>query len=125
MFSPAVLDDYRELPRGFHHMDGVFGIAGPGIDPRPGATAHLYDIAPTALYLAGLQAPRDGWPGPDRVPPGGPGGRIARFRIEAMDLPLAGEGAEATPYSAEEEAQIEESLRNLGTCSRTLNPTDG
>jgi hypothetical protein len=29
-------------------------------------------------------------------------------------LPLAGEGAEAKPYSAEEEAQIEESLRNLG-----------
>ncbi len=31
-----------------------------------------------------------------------------------MDLPLAGEGTEAAPYSAEEEAQIEESLRNLG-----------
>jgi hypothetical protein len=31
-----------------------------------------------------------------------------------MDLPRAGEGAEAKPYSAEEEAQIEESLRNLG-----------
>ena len=34
--------------------------------------------------------------------------------IEAMDLPLAGEGAEAAAYSPEEEAQIEESLRNLG-----------
>ena len=34
--------------------------------------------------------------------------------FEKMDLPLAGEGAETTPYSEEEEAQIEESLRNLG-----------
>jgi hypothetical protein len=34
--------------------------------------------------------------------------------IEAMDLPLAGEGVASTPYSAEEEAQIEESLKNLG-----------
>jgi hypothetical protein len=33
---------------------------------------------------------------------------------EDMDLPLAGAGSAATPYSAEEEAQIEESLRNLG-----------
>jgi hypothetical protein len=31
-----------------------------------------------------------------------------------MDLPLAGSGVEAKPYSAEEEAMIEESLRNLG-----------
>nr|MBA2599463.1 hypothetical protein [Actinomycetota bacterium] len=35
-------------------------------------------------------------------------------QVETMDLPLAGAGSEATPYSAEEEAQIEESLRNLG-----------
>jgi hypothetical protein len=35
-------------------------------------------------------------------------------KIEAMQLPNAGEGAEAKPYSAEEEAEIEESLRNLG-----------
>jgi hypothetical protein len=34
--------------------------------------------------------------------------------VAEMDLPLAGAGAEASPYSADEEAQIEESLRNLG-----------
>jgi hypothetical protein len=33
---------------------------------------------------------------------------------KTMELSNAGEGASATPYSAEEEAQIEESLRNLG-----------
>jgi hypothetical protein len=34
--------------------------------------------------------------------------------MKDMDLPDAGSGAEKTPYSADEEAQIEESLRNLG-----------
>jgi predicted AlkP superfamily phosphohydrolase/phosphomutase len=109
LFSPSVLTDYRDLPRGFHHMDGIFGIAGPDARMQSGARASLYDIAPTALHLAGLKIPRmDGrvleeFLTGDRPPV-----------IEDMELPLAGEGAEAAPYSAEEEAQIEESLRNLG-----------
>ncbi|MDQ4146067.1 MAG: alkaline phosphatase family protein [Actinomycetota bacterium] len=113
LYSPGVLDDYRKLPRGFHAMEGIFGIAGPGIPPQSGLEADLYDVAPTALYLAGL-----------KVPEGLDGKVLTQFlpgfedenpvRIEAMDLPLAGEGAEASPYSDEEEAQIEESLRNLG-----------
>jgi predicted AlkP superfamily phosphohydrolase/phosphomutase len=109
LFSPSVLTDYRDLPRGFHHMDGIFGIAGPGAKNESGARASLYDIAPTALHLAGLKIPHmDGrvleeFLTGDRAPV-----------IEDMDLPLAGEGAEAAPYSAAEEAQIEESLRNLG-----------
>jgi predicted AlkP superfamily phosphohydrolase/phosphomutase len=113
LFSPSVLTDYRDSPRGFHHMDGIFGIAGPGIDPRAGVTARLYDIAPTALYLADCGSP----PSDGEV--------LSRFlptsltaerqpRAASGPLPLAGEGAEAKPYSAEEEAQIEESLRNLG-----------
>ena len=109
LFSPSVLTDYRDLPRGFHHMDGIFGIAGPDVKRQAGARASLYDIAPTALHLAGLKVPHmDGrvleeFLMGDRAPV-----------IEDMELPLAGEGAEAAPYSAEEEAQIEESLRNLG-----------
>jgi predicted AlkP superfamily phosphohydrolase/phosphomutase len=113
LYSPGVLDDYRNLPRGFHQMDGIFGVAGPGIPPQSGLEGHLYDIMPTALYLADLKIPEglDGkvlshaLPGfADRKP----------AQIEKMELPLAGEGAVATPYSEEEEAQIEESLRNLG-----------
>ncbi|MDP9068670.1 MAG: alkaline phosphatase family protein [Actinomycetota bacterium] len=112
-YSPGVLDDYRRLPRGFHHMDGIFGVAGPGISPRSGAQAHLYDIAPTALYLAGCALPEmDGRVLEELLPPDLLAER--RVRIEAMELPLAGEGAEAAAYSEEEEAQIEESLRNLG-----------
>lgn len=113
LYSPRVLDDYRALPRGFHHMDGIFGIAGPGIEPAGGLKASLYDIMPTALYLAGLKVPEvDGrvlteWLPRSMVETTPP-------VVEAMDLPLAGSGAEASPYSAEDEAAIEESLRNLG-----------
>ncbi len=112
-YSPAILDDYRRLPRGFHHMDGIFGIAGPGVAARDGAKAHLYDIAPTALYLAGCTLPEmDGRVLEELLPPELLTERSVR--VQNMDLPLAGEGAEAEAYSAEEEAQIEESLRNLG-----------
>lgn len=113
LYSPGVLTDYRHLPRGFHHLDGIFGITGPGVAARSGLEANLLDIAPTALYLAGLKVPEvDGRVLAELLPHA-----LLRERpvvVEAMHLPLAGEGAEASPYSAEEEAQIEESLRNLG-----------
>jgi predicted AlkP superfamily phosphohydrolase/phosphomutase len=110
LFSPSVITDYRALPRGFHHLDGIFGIAGPGIAARAGCEASLYDVMPTALHLAGLKVPEtDGRVLSDLLPED-----MAPARPEAMDLALAGAGAEAAPYSAEEEAQIEESLRNLG-----------
>ncbi len=113
LFSPSVFDDYRDLPRGFHRMDGIFGLAGPGIEGRKGLKAHLYDIAPTALYLAGCKLPpMDGRVLVDLLDQD----EVVKSPPETveMDLPTAGEGAESTPYSAEEEAQIEESLRNLG-----------
>jgi predicted AlkP superfamily phosphohydrolase/phosphomutase len=113
LYSPEVLDDYTALPRGFHHLDGIFGIAGPGVAARSGLRASLYDIAPTALYLAGLASPPvDGRVLTDLLPT-----QLVEERPAAttdMQLPRAGEGAEAGPYSADEEAQIEESLRNLG-----------
>ena len=113
LYSPGILDDYRGLPRGFHHMDGIFGIAGPGIDPRDGLQASLYDIMPTALYLAGLKIPEvDGRVLSEWLPPEMVSGTPPV--VEPMELPLAGAGAEASPYSAEDEAAIEESLRNLG-----------
>ena len=113
LFSASVITDYVDLPRGFHHIDGIFGIAGPGIEPAAGERAHLYDVAPTALYLAGCKLPEmDG----EVLTRFLPDALVAErpVTIQSMELPLAGEGAEALPYSAEEEAQIEESLRNLG-----------
>ncbi|HET7483515.1 MAG TPA: alkaline phosphatase family protein, partial [Actinomycetota bacterium] len=113
LFSPAAITDYRDLPRGFHHDDGIFGIAGPGVEVRSGAKAHLYDVAPTALYLAGCKLPpMDGEVLTRYLPKALTSQRPVV--VEPMDLPLAGAGAEAPAYSAEEEAQIEESLRNLG-----------
>jgi predicted AlkP superfamily phosphohydrolase/phosphomutase len=110
LFSAGILTDYRDLPRGFHHMDGVFGVAGPGVEPKDGLTASLYDIAPTALHLAGCPLPSmDGRVLTDLLP-----SSFSDAPRTADGLPLAGEGVEAKPYSAEEEAQIEESLRNLG-----------
>jgi predicted AlkP superfamily phosphohydrolase/phosphomutase len=110
LFSPAVITDYRELPRGFHHLDGIFGIAGPGIAARAGCEASVYDVMPTALHLAGLKVPEtDGRVLSDLLPDD-----MGGWQSQAMDLQLAGAGAQAAPYSAEEEAQIEESLRNLG-----------
>jgi predicted AlkP superfamily phosphohydrolase/phosphomutase len=113
LFSPSILDDYRHLPRGFHRMDGIFGVAGPGIAARSGLTASLYDIAPTSLYLAGCKLPEmDGRVLEELLPADLLSGRPVE--IADLDLPNAGEGAEGSPYSADEEAQIEESLRNLG-----------
>ncbi len=113
LHAPHILTDVRSFPRGFHHMDGIFGITGPGIESRSGLRARLYDIAPTALYLADLKIPRmDGRVLTDFLPET----MVAEHppRIEEMDLPNAGQGIAETPYSAEEEAQIEDSLRNLG-----------
>lgn len=94
-------------------MDGVFGIAGPGVEAKDGLRASLNDVMPTALYLAGLKIPEvDGKVLTDLLPT-----ELLVSRppvVEAMDLPLAGAGVEAQPYSAEEEAMIEESLKNLG-----------
>jgi predicted AlkP superfamily phosphohydrolase/phosphomutase len=113
LYSPSILDDYRDLPRGFHQIDGIFGLAGPGILPDSGLTASIYDIAPTGLYLAGCKLPpMDGRVLSEYLP----ASMLAERPVEIaeMDLPMAGAGAEVPAYSAEEEAQIEESLRNLG-----------
>ena len=113
IYSPEVLDDVRELPRGFHHMDGMFALSGPGIDSRGGARASIYDIAPTALYLAGLKVPSglDGEVLTRLLPQG----LLESRPVEVADLHLAGRSPSSEgPYSAEEEAAIEDSLRNLG-----------
>jgi len=113
LYSSDVLTDYRALPRGFHHMNGIFGVAGPGVPDASGLSASVLDIAPTTLYLAGLDLPMmDGRVITEALPEGMVVGRPVTVR--PMDLPLAGAGTESSPYSAEEEQQIEESLRNLG-----------
>jgi hypothetical protein len=101
------------MPRGFHHMDGIFGILGPGVKASADNRASVYDIAPTALYVAGLDLPAmDGRVLVEHLPAGMLDSRPVR--VVDMDLPLAGAGIESSPYTADEEARIEETLRNLG-----------
>jgi predicted AlkP superfamily phosphohydrolase/phosphomutase len=114
LFSPPVITDHRQLPRGFHHLDGIFGVAGPGIGPQKGLRANVYDIMPTALYLAGLKIPEglDGRVLREALPQDMVSSRPPR--IEPMTLPLAGQGNHARPYTEQEEKQVEASLRSLG-----------
>jgi predicted AlkP superfamily phosphohydrolase/phosphomutase len=113
LYSDSALTDFRDLPRGFHHMDGIFGITGPGIGGSSDNRAGVCDIAPTTLYLAGLDVPAsDGRVLTEHLPQKMLKSRPAK--VVDMDIPLAGEGIESSPYTAEEEARIEETLRNLG-----------
>jgi predicted AlkP superfamily phosphohydrolase/phosphomutase len=113
LYSTSALTDYLALPRGFHHMDGIFGISGPRVASGRAPEASLYDIAPTSLYLAGLeQLPSDGRVLTELLPTAMVEGRAPKEF--SGPVTLAGEGAEASPYSAADEALIEESLRNLG-----------
>ncbi|MGH2702718.1 MAG: alkaline phosphatase family protein [Actinomycetota bacterium] len=113
LHAPAVLEDRRELPAGFHHMDGIFGIAGPGIPARSGLNASVCDITPTALYLGGLAIPPvDGRPLTELLPET----MVAARPVTTLEsaVPSAGEDTQAQPYSPDEEAQVEQALKQLG-----------
>ena len=112
IFHTEPFTDLSHMPRGAHHPDGIVIVAGRGA--RAGATvdARVLDVTPTLLYLAGAQIPE------------GLDGRVITSAFE--DDFLAGDPVRTTaamgsqerdqesPYSAEEEALIEESLRGLG-----------
>jgi hypothetical protein len=113
LYADSALSDFRDMPRGFHHMDGIYGITGPGIGASGNDVASVCDIAPTSLYLAGLDVPAsDGRVLVEHLPQHMLDARPVQ--VVDMDLPLAGEGTVSSPYTAEEEAHIEETLRNLG-----------
>lgn len=111
LFHREPFSDVRHMPRGVHHPDGMVIVAGPGVSSR-WIDASVLDVMPTMLYQAGLKVPE---------------GLDGRIISEAFDddhasahppqfiAPLAsGPKDETSPYSAEEEAMIEESLRGLG-----------
>jgi predicted AlkP superfamily phosphohydrolase/phosphomutase len=113
LYADSALTDFRDLPRGIHHLDGVFGIAGPGVKASTNNRASVCDIAPTVLYLAGVDVPpTDGRVLTEHIAP-----ELLETRpVKVVDktLPRAGQGIETSPYTPEDEARIEESLRNLG-----------
>jgi predicted AlkP superfamily phosphohydrolase/phosphomutase len=103
--------DHRDRPWGYHHVDGVFVAAGPGVDAgRVPTDLEIVDVLPTALHLGGIPVPE------------GLDGRVVEEALagEAAARPVVtGQAAEQErseeyPFTPEEEAQIEESLRGLG-----------
>jgi predicted AlkP superfamily phosphohydrolase/phosphomutase len=112
IFHRSPFTDLSHLPRGAHHPDGIVIIAGPGVRPQDDLKASVLDVTPTLLYLAGAAVPS------------GLDGRVVTDAFDQAHLDSSpprsvdavGTGArdEASPYSAEEEALIEESLRGLG-----------
>jgi len=104
--------DHRERPWGYHHSDGIFIASGPSVATRnfePGLD--IVDVLPTAFHLGGLSVPAglDG-----KVVQGILAGSAAIRPIQTTDTGLTQEQAQEYPFSPQEEAEIEESLRGLG-----------
>ncbi len=113
LFFREPFSDLTHLPRGVHHLDGIGVVAGPGVTPSGKLDGSVLDVTPTLLYLAGLDVPQglDG-----SVVEGAFDARaLARRPVGITDLQTGKSDAGGeSPYSPEEEAQIEESLRGLG-----------
>lgn len=107
----AVITDHRDRPWGYHHSDGIFVAAGPGV--AAGLLAEgldVVDVLPTALHLAGLAVP-EGLDG--RVAAGAPRSIASRPSV-TVNAPGSFERSVQYPFSPQEEAEIENSLRGLG-----------
>lgn len=112
LFHRKPFTDFRHLPRGVHHPNGVVIVAGAAADPEANFTASVLDVTPTLLYLGDL-----------KIPEGLDGAVMsAAMRAGFLDAnpprsmpPLSsGSRDEGSPYSEDEEAQIEQALRGLG-----------
>jgi predicted AlkP superfamily phosphohydrolase/phosphomutase len=111
IFHTKPFTDQSHLPRGVHHPDGVVVIAGAGVTPGRIAGS-IVDVTPTALYMGGFKVP-EGIDGSVIEPAFSPEHRDAH-PIATTAAPAARTGRPDSPYSEEEEATIEESLRGLG-----------
>jgi predicted AlkP superfamily phosphohydrolase/phosphomutase len=104
--------DHRDRPWGYHHVDGVFLAAGPGVKAeRLGAGLDIVDVLPTAFHLGGIPVPQglDG-----RVVTEALAGEAAARPVTTAQAETEQQRSGENPFSPEEEAQIEESLRGLG-----------
>ena len=112
VFHKEAFTDNSHLPRGVHHPDGIVVYAGAGVRQTSEAAGSVMDVTPTLLYMAGLAVPE------------GLDGEVATRVYDSEHLaahPIATTTAtghqqhdDGSPYSEEEEAAIEESLRGLG-----------
>ncbi len=112
LFHRNAFTDLRHLPRGVHHPDGIVIVSGAAVRGGNRISGSVMDVTPTLLYLAGLEVPE------------GLDGRVLTEAFDEKTLqdrpirstsPLSStREEEESPYSAEEEAIIEESLKGLG-----------
>jgi predicted AlkP superfamily phosphohydrolase/phosphomutase len=112
IFHRVAFADTSALPRGVHHPDGIVGLYGPGVRAGARVEGSVLDVTPTLLYMAGLAVP-EGLDGsvltaafePDHV-------ERRPVRTTTADTPRRTQ--EQSPYTEEEEALVEESLKGLG-----------
>lgn len=112
IFHKQAFTDHSRLPRGVHHPDGIGIFAGPGVKTSSDLASSILDVTPTLLYMSGLEVP-DGLDGSvvtDAFDDDHLTGNPIKTRSATSQAPRE----EESPYSAEEEAAIEESLRGLG-----------
>ena len=112
IFHRDPFTDVSDLPRGVHHPDGIGIVAGAGVAARDDLDGSVMDVMPTLLYQADLDVPDDldGNALTEVFDPS-----AVKDRPLRTAAPLSSSTKdEASPYSPEEEAMIEESLRGLG-----------
>ena len=112
LFHKEPFTDYSHLPRGVHHPDGIVVVRGRGVNQSNDLRGSIMDVTPTMLYLADVAIPE------------GLDGSLLEEAFDRAELdsrpprstaaPTSGPRNETSPYSEDEEKQIEESLRGLG-----------
>jgi predicted AlkP superfamily phosphohydrolase/phosphomutase len=112
VFHREAFTDHSHLPRGVHHPDGIIVLTGQGIVPGTTIDGSVLDITPTLLYMAGLKPPEslDGAVLSGAFTPD----HLKERPVGSVAALSSGKRDESSPYSEEEEAAIEESLRGLG-----------
>ncbi|MGH2808902.1 MAG: alkaline phosphatase family protein [Actinomycetota bacterium] len=112
LFHKEPFTDLAHLPRGVHHPDGIVVVSGTGVGAGGSLHTSVLDVTPTLLYMAGLDVP-EGLDGTVMSAAFDP--EHLQDRPISTTAPLSSSSKdEDSPYSAEEEAVIEESLRGLG-----------
>jgi predicted AlkP superfamily phosphohydrolase/phosphomutase len=112
VFHKEPFHDLSHLPRGVHHPAGVIAVRAPEVNRGAHLEGSVMDVTPTLLHLAGLKVPDD-LDGTVLESAFSPSALEQRPISYTTAISSSGR-QESSPYSKEEEAAIEESLRGLG-----------
>jgi predicted AlkP superfamily phosphohydrolase/phosphomutase len=101
-------------PEGFHSASGIFGMAGPSIQPGLNLPpVDLVDFTPTALYLLDQPIPDD-MDGRPRLEAVAPEVRRSRPVRQAVPWPLPEPPSPDDAYTPQEQQELEDQLVALG-----------